>query len=135
MIIGIGTDMVDIRRIEATWQRYGERFLQRVYSEEEQQAASHLQARNMEKFFSFLAKRFAAKEAVAKALGTGMGKAIRFSDASVTNDNAGKPLLSLSGKGAEQLRNLVPDNTTPHLHLSLSDSPPYAQALVVIDAA
>lgn len=130
MIIGIGNDLVDIRRIEENIHRYGQQFLNKIFTEAEQKLASsrteenHVQA-------STLAKRFAAKEAFLKALGTGYINGIRWQDVEVANDEKGRPFLNITGKALLQLQNL---SANTKIHLSLSDEYPYAQAFVIIEA-
>lgn len=129
MIIGIGSDLTNIERIGATLEKYGERFVKRVFSAAEQEKA----ARRANKAATY-AKRFAAKEACAKALGTGIHKGVFFRDMSVVNLPSGQPTLSLSGGALQRLRELTPAGATVKIHLSLTDDAPWAQAFVVIEA-
>lgn len=129
MIIGIGNDIIAIDRIAAMLARHGERFMQRVFTAGEQETARSRPALIAETY----AKRWAAKEACAKALGTGFSHGIRWRDIEVTASPMGAPLLTLHGRAAERLANLTPAGTTPRLHLSLSDDSGLAQAFVVID--
>ncbi len=131
MIIGIGNDLVDIRRIEKTLKTHQERFIKRCFSQSEQQ---QLLTRKDNQKAQFLAKRFAAKEACVKALGSGFVDDIYLKDISVERDSAGKPSLILSGGVLEKLHEVVGGNKKPYLHLSLSDEPPYASAFVVLEA-
>lgn len=132
MIIGTGIDLIDIRRIEELMQKHGARFQSRYFTQAEietakarEKAGTHILA---------FAKRFAAKEACAKALGTGFIDGIFMSDIEITNDTLGKPTLSLSGGALKRVQMLTPDDKTAHIHLSLTDEPPYAQAQVIIEA-
>lgn len=129
MIVGIGADIVDIGRIEAGLERFGERFLNRLFAAEERDAA--LRARNRA---AFLAKRFAAKEAFAKAVGTGIDKGVAWRDIAVTNDAAGRPVLNISGGAKACVDTLLPSGYVGRIDLSLSDEPPMALAFVVISA-
>ncbi|MDR3449660.1 MAG: holo-ACP synthase [Alphaproteobacteria bacterium] len=129
MIIGIGSDLTDIRRIENTLAKYGERFVQRVFTPAEQAKA----AKRVTKAETY-AKRFAAKEACAKALGTGIFRGVFFRDMGVVNLPSGQPTLELTGGALAHLRALTPPGKTARIHLSLTDDHPYAQAFVVIEA-
>ena len=129
MIIGIGSDIIDIRRIEKLSAKFGTRFEKRVFSAGELVAGKKYS--NAKKFHSFLAKRFAAKEAVAKALGTGIGKDISFKEAEVSNLPSGKPTISLNGRALDKLKSL---NDGAKIDISLSDDYPYAQAFVIISS-
>ncbi|HVJ77714.1 MAG TPA: holo-ACP synthase [Hyphomicrobium sp.] len=129
MILGIGNDLCDIRRIEKTMARYGERFLLRVFTEEERRKAfsrAH-PART-------LAKRFAAKEAATKALGTGFRDGVHFRDIGVVNAISGRPTLVLVGGAARHLAQLTPDGFTARIDLTLTDEYPMAEAIVIISA-
>ncbi|KIL98727.1 Holo- acyl-carrier protein synthase [Paramagnetospirillum magnetotacticum MS-1] len=128
MIIGLGNDLVDIRRIEDSLERFGQRFIDKVFTVAEQATADRRvgQARA-----GAYAKRFAAKEALVKALGK---QGVGWRDMEVTNDAEGKPHLSLSGGAAELLARRIPAGMTAHLHLSLSDDYPLAQAVLIIEA-
>ncbi|QQR69518.1 MAG: holo-ACP synthase [Alphaproteobacteria bacterium] len=129
MILGIGTDLVDIDRIERMLERYGPRFAQRLFTAHERQRAQ-ANARPA----AIYAKRFAAKEAVVKALGTGFRQGISWQDIEVVEDDLGKPLLRLHGKAAQHLDRIHLESNK-YIHLSLSDEPPYALAFVVIEIA
>ena len=126
MIVGIGTDLVRIARIEEALQRHGGRFALRILSEEEIHRFRHSSAG-----VRYLAKRFAAKEAVAKALGCGIGAGARWTDIVVSNDGAGAPLVSLSDRALESAE----ARGVTHIHLSISDEQDYAIAFVVLSAA
>ena len=129
MILGVGNDIIDIRRIEMALERYGERFLARVFTATER-AKSDARASRAASY----AKRFAAKEACAKALGTGMRGCVYWRDMGVVNAPSGRPTLALTGGAAERLAQLTPDGMTAVVHLTLTDDWPWAQAFVVIEA-
>jgi holo-[acyl-carrier protein] synthase len=130
VIIGIGTDIIDIRRIAKTLERHGERFLDRVFTAEERRKADG-RARTREATY---AKRFAAKEACAKALGTGMSRGVFWRDMGVVNLPGGQPTVKLTGAAAARLARLTPPGHRAVIHLALTDELPYAQAFVVIEA-
>ena len=129
MIIGIGNDMIDIRRVERTIERYGERFLDRVFTPLERMKSDGRAARA-----ASYAKRFAAKEACAKALGTGFRKNVYWRDLGVVNEPSGRPTMVLQGAAREHLRRMVPAGHEPIIHLTITDEYPYAQAFVIISA-
>ena len=130
MIIGIGSDLSDIRRIQKSLDRFGERFTNRVFTETER-ARSEAKPDRAASY----AKRFAAKEACAKALGTGVPRrGVHWADMGVVNQRSGKPTMALSGGAAERLASLIPDGMAPVIHVSLTDDHPYAQAFVIIEA-
>ncbi len=131
MILGIGSDICDIRRIEATMQRFGERFLLRVFTETERHRAER---RNGQNRAGTYAKRFAAKEACAKALGTGFRHGVFMSDLGVVNRPGGQPGFLLTGGAAARLALLLPAGHAPRLDLTMTDEYPYAYAHVVISA-
>jgi holo-[acyl-carrier protein] synthase len=128
MIIGLGSDLCDIRRIQDTLDRFGERFTHRVFTDQERAKAD----RRKDKAGTY-AKRFAAKEACTKALGTGM-RGVAWRDMGVVNLPSGKPTLALTGGAARALERLVPAGMKPVIHLTLTDDHPYAQAFVIIEA-
>lgn len=133
MILGIGTDIVDIRRIEELLGgASGARFIERTFTAEEQALANTRSSGGLSG--ATYARRFAAKEACAKALGTGIREGILFTDIAVTRDEHGCPGLSLSGAALKRLWDISPKGMTARLHLSLSDEPPYATAYVIIEA-
>ena len=132
MIIGTGSDLVDMRRIENLIERFGERFIHRCFTEEEIRKAESRKPGNGH--VSTYAKRFAAKEACAKALGTGFAKGVRMRDIGVKNDDLGRPVLYLSGGADKRLQEIVPEGHRAVLHLTLSDEPPLAKADVMIEA-
>jgi holo-[acyl-carrier protein] synthase len=127
MIVGIGSDLIDIRRIDATIERYGERFLNRIFTETER-AKSDRRAQRSASY----AKRFAAKEACAKALGTGLRKGVFWRDMGVVNLPGGKPSITLTGGALARLRSLTPAGHTAQIDLSITDDFPLAQAIVII---
>ena len=129
MILGIGSDLCDIRRIERSLARFGDRFTQRIFTGAEQ-AKSDARVTRAASY----ARRFAAKEACAKALGTGLRAGVFWRDMEVVNLPGGKPTLRLSGGALERLRRMVPAGHEAVVHVSLTDDPPLAQAFVVIEA-
>ena len=129
MIIGIGSDLIDIRRVEKSLERYGERFIQRIYTEVEQARSEGRRARA-----ASYAKRFAAKEACAKALGTGMAQGVFWRDMGVVNRGSGKPTMALTGGAARRLATLLPPGHEAAIHLTITDDFPLAQAFVIIEA-
>lgn len=129
MILGLGSDLVDIRRIEEAIERFGERFLDRIFTPVER-ARCDRQARPAAGY----ARRFAAKEAAAKALGTGFRDGVYWRDLGVVNLPSGKPSLRLSGGALRRLRAITPAGMAACLDLTLTDEPPLAQALVIISA-
>jgi holo-[acyl-carrier protein] synthase len=129
MIVGIGSDLSDIRRIQAALDKFGERFMQRVFTDTERRRSE----RKGDRAASY-AKRFAAKEACSKALGTGMRAGVFWRDMGVVNLPSGQPTMALTGGAAERLAALMPPGMEPFIHVSLTDDHPYAQAFVVIEA-
>ena len=129
MILGIGSDLSDIRRVEETLERFGERFKLRVFTEIERTRSD----RKTDAAASY-AKRFAAKEACAKALGTGIRRGGFWRDMGVVNARSGQPTMQLTGGAAERLAQLLPAGCEAKIHLSLTDDHPYAQAFVIIEA-
>lgn len=127
MILGLGNDIIDIRRIEKTIARYGDRFLQRVFTEAERERSDRRAARA-----ASYAKRFAAKEACAKALGTGLRRGVYWRDMGVVNLRSGRPTIVLTGGAAAQLQRITPRGYRPQVHLTLTDDYPLAEAVVVI---
>jgi holo-[acyl-carrier protein] synthase len=129
MILGIGMDLTDVKRVETVYRRHGARFLQRIFTEtERKKALSRLHVAPT------LAKRFAAKEALAKALGTGMAGGVAWRQIGVVNGKSGKPEIELKGEALARLRAITPQGMTPKIHLTLTDEGPLAQALVMITA-
>lgn len=129
MIIGIGSDLIDIRRIEQSLERFGERFTQRCFTDIER-ARSDGRKNRAESY----AKRFAAKEAMSKALGTGMAQGVFWKDMGVVNARSGKPTMQLTGGAAEVLQRMMPAGHEPVVHLTITDDYPLAQAFVIIEA-
>ncbi len=129
MILGLGNDIIDIRRIEATIEKYGERFLIRVFTTEERKRSDRRQAR-----IASYAKRFAAKEACAKALGTGFAQGVYHKDMGVVNLSGGKPTMELTGGAQKRLTELLPEGTLPKIDITITDEPPFAQVFVIISA-
>jgi holo-[acyl-carrier protein] synthase len=129
MILGVGTDLIDIRRIERTLARFGERFVERVFTATEQTKAERRSDRA-----AAYAKRYAAKEACAKALGTGFRQGVYWRDIGVDNRPSGQPVLHLTGGAAERLAVLTPTGMMARIDLSLTDEPPFGHAVVIISA-
>ena len=129
MIIGLGSDLCDIRRIQTSLDRFGERFTRRVYTELERARSE----RKPDRAASY-AKRFAAKEACAKALGTGLRLGVFWRDMGVVNLRSGRPTMALTGGAAGRLKAMTPEGYEALIHLSLTDEVPYAQAFVIIEA-
>lgn len=129
MILGIGSDLIDIRRIESILERHGDRFTARIFTAEERTKAARRGAPA-----ATYAKRFAAKEACSKALGTGINSGVFFKDMGVVNLRSGQPTLTLTGGAQKRLNALVPAGMKPVIHLTMTDDYPLAQAFVVIEA-
>jgi holo-[acyl-carrier protein] synthase len=129
MIIGIGSDLTDIRRIEKTLERFGERFIARTFTAREQKKSEGRRLRA-----SSYAKRFAAKEACAKALGTGLKQGVFWKDMGVVNLPSGKPTMALTGGALKRLEKITPQGFRAQIDLSITDEYPYAQAFVIISA-
>jgi holo-[acyl-carrier protein] synthase len=129
VILGIGTDLVDIRRIEKLIEQHGPRFLHRVFTLYEREKCDGRKDRA-----ASFAKRFAAKEAFVKALGTGFREGISWQDMGIENDAVGKPFMWLSGNMQERMANLA-SGKNPRIDVSLSDDYPYAQAFVIISGS
>ncbi|OHB27210.1 MAG: holo-ACP synthase [Phenylobacterium sp. RIFCSPHIGHO2_01_FULL_69_31] len=129
MILGLGSDLSDIRRIQESLDRFGDRFKQRVFTELERTRSD----RKVDAAASY-AKRFAAKEACAKALGTGMRRGVFWRDMGVINMRSGQPTMALTGGAAERLKEMTPPGMKAVIHLTLTDDHPYAQAFVIIEA-
>jgi holo-[acyl-carrier protein] synthase len=129
MILGVGNDLIDIRRIERTMARFGTRFIDRIFTAVEREKSE----RRANTAASY-AKRFAAKEACSKALGTGLRKGVFWRDMGVVNMSSGQPTMQLSGGAAERLRAITPPGMDARIDLSMTDEPPLAQATVVISA-
>lgn len=129
MIIGLGNDIIDIRRIEKTLERFGDRFLDRVFTDIERAKSDRRRARA-----ASYAKRFAAKEACSKALGTGFRRGVYWRDMGVINLPSGRPTLALTGGAAVHLAGLVPAGHVARIDLTLTDDFPLAEAVVIISA-
>ena len=129
MIIGLGSDLIDIRRVEKSLARFGDRFTHRVFTEIER-AKSDKRAQRAASY----AKRFAAKEACSKALGTGISRGVYWTDMGVVNLPGGKPTMHLTNGAALRLAELVPAGYEPRIHVTITDDFPLAQAFVIIEA-
>ena len=127
MILGVGNDLIDIRRIEKTLERYGERFIARVFTDVERKKSDGRRQRA-----ASYAKRFAAKEACAKALGTGLRRGVYWRDMGVVNLLSGRPTLKLTGGAARVLQELTPDGCEARIDLTITDDFPIAAAIVII---
>lgn len=130
MILGLGNDLIDIRRIEKTLDRFGARFVDRVFTEEEKRKADGRIAARAATY----AKRFAAKEACAKALGTGLRDGVFWRDMGVVNLPSGQPTLVLAGGAARRLASMLPPGKTARIDLTMTDDYPMAEAVVIISA-
>ncbi|EJF80743.1 holo-[acyl-carrier-protein] synthase [Bartonella sp. DB5-6] len=129
MIVGLGNDLIDIRRIERMLVRYGDRFVQHIFTDVEQTKSENLRKRS-----SSYAKRFAAKEACAKALGTGIACGVSWKNMGVVNLSSGKPIMKLTDRAQIQLQKLLPPHHEAAIHLSITDDFPWAQAFIIIEA-
>ncbi|MDB5658825.1 MAG: holo-ACP synthase [Cypionkella sp.] len=130
MILGIGSDLCNIERIDATLTRFGDRFRNRVFTEREQKKADS----RPRAIAATYAKRWAAKEACSKALGTGLRMGIAWKDMAVSNLRSGQPVMHLTGWAAERLAQMTPPDHHAIIHVTLTDDHPWAQAYVVIEA-
>ena len=128
MIIGHGIDLIDIRRIEKTINKFGNRFINRIFTNGE-----IIRSDNRNKRIESYAKRFAAKEACSKALGTGFRSGVYWRDIEVINEKSGKPILKLTGGAYKRLEKLIPNNNDYNISLSITDDYPWAQANVIIE--
>ena len=129
MIVGIGSDLIDIRRVEKTLERFPERFKNRIFTETERRK-SDMRANRAASY----AKRFAAKEACSKALGTGFRRGVFWRDLGVVNLKSGKPTMALTGGARARLASLIPEGMAPQIDLTITDDFPLAQAVVIISA-
>jgi holo-[acyl-carrier protein] synthase len=129
MILGVGSDLIDIRRIEKTIERFGDKFLDRIFTETERRRCERRNNR-----VASYARRFAAKEAAAKALGTGFRRGVFWRDLGVVNLPSGQPSMLLTGGALARLEAITPAGMAAHLALTITDEPPLAQALVIITA-
>jgi holo-[acyl-carrier protein] synthase len=132
MILGIGSDLIDIRRVEDVLARHGDRFIRRCFTADEIARAER--RRGAGTHIATYAKRFAAKEACAKALGTGFNQGVFMKDIGVVNERGGRPTLKLTGGARTRLAKITPPGREARLHLTLTDEPPLAKALVMIEA-
>lgn len=130
IVLGLGSDLCNIERIQASIDRFGDRFIRRIFTDTEIAKADR---RELTRTATF-AKRFAAKEACAKALGTGIRRGVFFRDMGVVNLPSGQPTLKLTGGAAERLVAMTPAGMTPDIHLTITDDHPWAQAMVLITA-
>ena len=128
MIIGHGIDLIDIRRLEKTINKFGNRFINRIFTKGE-----IIRSDNRNKRIQSYAKRFAAKEACSKALGTGFRSGVYWRDIEVINEKSGKPILKLTGGARKRLEKLIPNNNDYNISLSITDDYPWAQANVIIE--
>ncbi len=129
LILGLGSDLIDIRRIQKTIDRFGDRFLERIFTEAERRKCDRRANRG-----ASYARRFAAKEATAKALGTGFRRGVFWRDLGVINLPSGQPSMLLTGGALKRLEAMTPPGMAPRLALTISDEPPLAQAVVIITA-
>ena len=127
MIIGIGNDLINISRIERTIERFGDRFIQRIFTEEEQ-----IKSEKRTLKIASYAKRFSAKEACSKALGSGFRKGVFWHDMGVVNLPSGKPTMNLTGGALKRLKEITPEGQVAQIDLTLTDEPPMAEAFVII---
>jgi holo-[acyl-carrier protein] synthase len=129
MILGIGSDMIDIRRIEQVIERFGDRFLERIFTDAERRKCDRRANRS-----ASYARRFAAKEACSKALGTGFRNGVFWRDLGVVNLVSGQPCMRLTGGALRRLEEITPEGMAARLDVTLTDEPPLAQAVVIITA-
>ena len=130
MILGVGSDLCDVQRIKGVIERHGDRFINRIFTDTERAKAERRASR-----FETYAKRFAAKEACAKALGTGLRRGVFWRDMGVVNLPTGQPTMALTGGAAKRLAEITPKGMVAKIHVTLTDDHPQAQAIVVIEAA
>ncbi len=133
MILGIGNDLIDIRRIEKTLERFGDRFIQRIFTDAEQRKAERRKGAG-HVYAATYANRYAAKEAASKALGTGFRAGVYWKDLSVVNLPSGKPTIMMTGGAAERLKAITPPGMEPRVDLTITDEYPMAEAMVIISA-
>ncbi len=129
MIVGLGSDLIDIRRIEKSIDRFGDKFINRLFTQTEQAKSNGRKQRS-----ASYAKRFAAKEACSKALGTGLSNGVFWRDMGVINLPSGKPTIKLTNGAQDRLQAIMPDGHKPVIHLTITDDYPLAQAFVIIEA-
>ena len=130
MLLGIGNDIVSIKRIKGAYQKFGKRFEERIYTTEERK----LVWKRGTPCFKTLSNRWAAKEAFVKALGIGFSKGVFWRDISIINNSNGKPYLAISGYAKKYLQSILPLNTSSYLHISISDDEDFVNAFVIIEA-
>ncbi len=133
MIIGLGSDLIDIRRIEKTLARFGERFINRVFTDVERAKAERRKGAGRA-YAATYAKRYAAKEAASKALGTGFRQGVYWRDLGVVNLPSGKPTVKMTGGAAKRLDSMIPDGMEARVELTITDEYPLAEAMVIISA-
>ena len=134
MILGIGNDLIDMRRIERLLERFGKRFIERIFTDLEHTKGQKYLSISRSSWVAHYAKRFAAKEACVKALGTGFRYPISWQDIEVVSLSSGQPTLNVIGGAGVRLKHMTPSNMTAQIHLSLTDDYPFAQAIVIISA-
>lgn len=134
MIIGIGSDLANIERIEKTIDKFGDKFISRVFSEYEIWESSRRKKLSKREYASSLAKKFAAKEACSKALGTGLRQGVFWKDMEIKHEITGKPNMVLSGGALKRLNNMLPEGYNPNIVITMTDDYPWAQAFVIIEA-
>ncbi len=132
MIIGIGSDILDVRRFEKVIAKHEQRFIKRCFTQTEQKKAER--RRGAGTHMDTYAKRFAAKEACSKALGTGFNQGVYMKDMGIVNEPSGKPTMELTGGALKRLQGMTPAGKRAVIHLTLTDEPPLVQAFVVIEA-
>ena len=128
MIVGHGIDLIDIRRVEKTINKFGNRFINRIFTKGE-----IIRSDNRNKRIESYAKRFAAKEACSKALGTGFRSGVYWRNREVVNEKSGKPILKLTGGAYKRLKKIIPNDNNYNISLSITDDYPWAQANVIIE--
>ncbi|MDG2244072.1 MAG: holo-ACP synthase [Rhodospirillaceae bacterium] len=133
MIIGMGSDLIDIRRIENTLARFGRRFIDRIYTDVEQAKAGRRKGAG-QAYAATYAKRYAAKEAASKALGTGFRQGVYWRDLGVVNLPSGKPTVQMTGGAAKRLNSMIPKGMKARVDLTITDEYPLAEAIVIITA-
>jgi len=134
MIIGIGSDLANIERIEKTIEKFGDRFIGRIFSDYEIWESSRRKRLSKKEYAASLAKRFAAKEACSKALGTGLRQGVFWKNMEIKHEVTGRPNMVLSGGALERLNKILPEATTPNILVTMTDDHPWAQAFVIIEA-
>jgi len=133
MILGLGNDLIDIRRIEKTLERFGDKFIQRIFTEVEQAKANRRKGAGLA-YAATYAKRYAAKEAASKALGTGFRQGVYWRDLGVVNLPSGKPTVHMTGGAAERLASMIPEGMEARVELTITDEYPLAEVMVIITA-